>query len=338
MKRKRISILEIANKLKVSTTTISFVLNGKAKEQRVSDKVVKKILGYVKKIGYKPNSFAQGLRTGKSKLIGLMIEDISNPFFANVARLIEDKAYENGYKIMYCSTHNDTAKAKELIQMFKDCGVDGYIIAATDGVESDIKKLLSEKEKVVLFDRHFKDISTDYVVINNKQSCFNAISHFVDNGFKNIAFITTELKQLQMLDRLSGYKKAIKKYNLKEFVKKMPYTQDSKTITTEIEAFLKANPKIDAVLFATNYLGVYGLQVINKLGYKIPKDIGVIAFDDHIVFQLYNPPISSIEQPIELISENIISTLLQKLNSNENVPSQIEIATSFIERRSSQKK
>jgi LacI family transcriptional regulator len=338
LKKKRISILEIAKRLEVSPTTISFVLNGKAKEQRVSDQLVKKILAYIKKIGYQPNTFAQGLRTGKSKLIGLMIEDISNPFFANIARLIEDKAYENGYRIMYCSTHNETEKAKAQIKMFKDCRVDGYIIAATDGIERDIKKLIAEKENVVLFDRHFREIATDYVVIDNEASCTKAIAHFARNGFKNIAFITTELNQLQMVDRLNGYKKGIKKNSLESFIKKIPYALKPETITKEIENFLTNNPKIDAVLFSTNYLGIYGLQAIANCGYKVSKDIGVIAFDDHIVFQLYNPPVSAIEQPVELISEKIIDRLLMKLNGTEKSPVQVEIPTRFIERKSSQRK
>jgi LacI family transcriptional regulator len=338
VKRKKISILEIAKKLNVSPTTISFVLNGKAKEQRVSDKVANKILAYVQKTGYKPNTFAQSLRTGKSKLIGLMIEDISNPFFANVARLIEDKAYENGYKIMYCSTHNDSEKAKDLIKMFKDCRVDGYIIAATDEIESEVEKLINDKEKVVLFDRYFENIPADYVVVNNEVSCFNATLHLVDNGFKNIAFITTNTRQLQMLDRLNGYKKAIKKSRLKSLVKKIPYTQDNEIINLEIENFLKANQDIDALLFATNYLGVNGIQVVTKMGLKIPNNVAVVAFDDHVLFQLYNPPISSIAQPIELISESVINALLQKLNNVEKGQIKIEIPTSFIQRQSSQRK
>jgi LacI family transcriptional regulator len=338
VKRKKNSILEIAKKLNVSPTTISFVLNGKAKEQRVSDKVANKILAYVQKTGYKPNTFAQGLRTGKSKIIGLMIEDISNPFFANVARLIEDKAYENGYRIMYCSTHNDSEKAKDLIKMFKDCRVDGYIIAATDEIESEIEKLILDKEKVVLFDRYFKNITADYIVVNNEESCYNATTHLANNGFKDIAFITTNTKQLHMLDRLNGYKKAIKKNSLKPLVKKIPYTQDNEIINRELEVFLTANQNIDAILFATNYLGVNGIQVITKMGLDIPNDVAVIAFDDHVLFQLYNPPISSIAQPIELISESVINALLQKLNNTQKGQIKGEIPTSFIQRKSSQQK
>jgi LacI family transcriptional regulator len=342
VKRKKISIVEIAKKLKVSPTTISFVLNGKAKEQRVSDKVVKKIEAYVSKTGYKPNSFAQSLRTGKSKLIGLMIEDISNPFFANVARLIEDKAYENGYRIMYCSTNNNIDKAKAQIKMFRDCHVDGYIIAATNGIEEDIKKLIAENEKVVLFDRHFDEIKVDSIVVNNEESCYQAVMHFSQNGFRNIAFITTDQTQLQMIDRLNGYKKAIRKIKAKSFITKIDYNHTTEEIIEKIKIFL-CDHRVDAVLFATNYLGVYGLEAIHELKYKIPKDIGIIAFDDHVLFQLYNPPVSAIEQPIELISDAIISRLLGRLNENadETVKTEsakIEIPTALIERKSSQAK
>ena len=114
---KKLSIVDIANELKVSKTTVSFILNGRAKEKRIGEDLVERVTKYVEEVGYKPNSLAKSLRTGKSNTIGLMVEDISNPFFASIARLIEDRAYKNGYKIIYCSTDNDTQKTRELISM-----------------------------------------------------------------------------------------------------------------------------------------------------------------------------------------------------------------------------
>lgn len=338
MKSKKVSLSEIAKKLNVSPTTVSFVLNGKSKEQRVSEEMVRKIEKYVEKVGYKPNTFARGLRTGKSKIIGLMIEDISNPFFAGVAKLIEDRAYQDGYKIMYCSTHNNPAKAADLIKMFKDCRVDGYIIAPTENMGDEIKALLKEKEKVVLFDRYFKEIPADYIVVNNEESCAQAVIHFATQGFQNIAFITTASTLSQMTDRVHGYTKAIKRRGLKPLIKKIAYTEDNTIIDREIERFLTANPKIDAILFATNYLAINGLGVIRKLGYKIPKDIAVISFDDHVLFQFYNPPISSIMQPVAQISESVINTLLLKLTGKESQQTRLEIPTSLVLRQSSQRK
>ncbi len=267
-----------------------------------------------------------------------MIEDISNPFFASVAKHIEDRAYDAGYKIMYCSTHNDQEKARDLIKMFKDCRVDGYIIAPADGMEDEIKKLLKEKEKVVLFDRFFKDVPTDYVVVDNEKSSARATSHFMEQGFKRIAFITTTSAQSPMKHRLAGYTKTIKRYGLEPLVKKIAYTEDHDLIDREIESFLRDHPDIDAILFATNYLAINGIEMIRKLKLKIPDDIAVISFDDHILFQLYDPPITSVVQPVEEISEEVINTLLKKLNNQSKIQKQLELPTVFTLRKSSQRK
>lgn len=153
--KKRILISDIAKALGISVTTVSFILNDKAKEKRISEALTKRVLDYVKKVGYKPNELAKSLRTGKTKILGLIIEDISNPFFGNIARLIESKVYEQGYRIIYCSTNNDVEKAKELIQMFYDRQVDGFIITPSDGLEDTVKQLQQNNIPVVLFDRYF---------------------------------------------------------------------------------------------------------------------------------------------------------------------------------------
>jgi len=156
--KKRILISDIAKALGVSVTTVSFILNDKAKEKRISESLTKRVLDYVKKVGYKPNELAKSLRTGKTKIIGLIIEDISNPFFGNIARLIETKVYEQGYRIIYCSTNNDSEKTKELIGMFKDRQVDGFIITPSEGIEDTISNLIQSNVPVVLFDRYLPDV------------------------------------------------------------------------------------------------------------------------------------------------------------------------------------
>lgn len=118
MRNKKPSIRDIAKHLNISTSTISFVLNGKAKEMRISDQLAERVLNFVNEVGYKPNQIAQSLRTGKSKNISLMVEDISNTVFSRVARLIEEAAHQKGYRIIYCSTENDADKTRELIRMF----------------------------------------------------------------------------------------------------------------------------------------------------------------------------------------------------------------------------
>ncbi|OOQ56807.1 substrate-binding domain-containing protein [Mucilaginibacter pedocola] len=337
---KKLSIVDIANHLNVSKTTISFILNGRAQEKRIGKELVERVQKFVEEVGYKPNSLAKSLRTGKSNIIGLMVEDISNPFFASIARLIEDRAYKNGYKIIYCSTDNDTSKTKDLIGMFRDRHVDGYIIAPPEGIEDDISSLIKDGMPVVLFDRHLPKVSTDFVEIDNLFSTYNATMHLVQRGYKNIAYITFASQQTQMQDRMQGYKDALKESGLKPSALEITFDQNDDLIMGPINTFLKKNKNIDAIFFGTNHVGTCGLKVINNLGLKVPDDLAIISFDDYDVFKLFSPPVTAIAQPIEAIADSVITVLLNKLNtSSQHISSQsIVLKTELLMRDSSKSK
>lgn len=340
--KKKLSIVDIANQLNISKTTVSFIMNGLAQEKRISDEVVEKVLKHVKEVGYKPNSLAKSLRTGKSNTIGLMVEDISNPFFANIARLIEDKAYENGFKLTYCSTDNKTDKTREMIQMFRERHVDGYIIAPPEGLEDDVSSLINEGFPVVLFDRYLPNVKTDYVVVDNFFSTYNATKHLINQGNRDkIAFISFTSSQTQLQQRMQGYKMAMNEHNLKCYIKEIVYQPDTSLIIKPILSFLKKHPYLDAVLFGTNHLGTCGLRVIRELRLSIPNDLAVISFDDYEVFQLFQPPITAIAQPIDKIANEIISIMVEKLRhpSPEGTKAQtVMLPTELFIRESSVKK
>ncbi|QEC75097.1 LacI family DNA-binding transcriptional regulator [Mucilaginibacter ginsenosidivorax] len=319
--KKKLSIVDIANALNVSKTTISFILNGRAQEKRIGADLVEKVMKYVAEVGYKPNSLAKSLRTGKSNTIGLMVEDISNPFFASIARLIEDRAYKNGYKIIYCSTDNDTSKTQDLINMFRDRHVDGYIMAPPEGIEEDIESLIKDGMPVVLFDRHLPGVKTDVIEVDNLFSTYNATRHLMDQGFKNIAFVTFASHQTQMMDRVRGYQDAMKSNGLRPtIVKEIVFNQDEEQIMGPLRDFFKGNPDVDAILFGTNHIGTCGLKIMHEMGLKAPTDIAVISFDDYDVFKLHSPPITAIAQPVEEIADNVITVLLEKLNDRSSSP------------------
>lgn len=345
--KKKLSIKDIAKELDISITTISFILNGKAKQMRISDKLITKVNDFMKENNYQPNQFAQSLRTGKTKMIGLIVEDIADSFFASIARLIEESAYNKGYKIIYCSTEDNPEKTKELIRLFKSRNIDGYIITPPKGIEKEVKQLIDEKLPFVLFDRYFPKLNTDYVIIDNFQGTYNAINHFYEQGFKKIAFITLKSEQTQMVDRLKGYKNAIDEFGLSELILKIPFGLDPVKAVYQITEFLSCNKEIDSILFATNYLAIKGFETLRNLKLKIPEDIGVIAFDDHEFFKVFNPPITAVAQPMKAISDSLISTLLEKLNSTDDqtspighvvLPSQLIIRESSLKSRKKRRK
>lgn len=342
MNKGKLSIKDIAAQLAISKTTVSFILNGKAKEKRISEQLVEKVLALVKQVGYKPNQLAQSLRTGKTKILGLMVEDISNPFFSAIAKHIESKAYQNGYKIIYCSTENNDERAKDFLRMFHNLNVDGYILTPPQGIKEDIQWLVEQGENVILFDRNFEGIYADFVMADNEEGTYNGTQHLIEQGYQKIAFITLSSQQPQMEGRKKGYEMAMEASNLFPLIQSIDFKSNYQNYTEEITAFIKENPTLDAILFGTNYLGVSGLEAIATIGLKISEDLAIVSFDDIDLFRINTPTITAISQPLEKIAESIINTLLENMDlkkGNESKSSEGKyISTNLIVRQSSVKK
>ncbi|WP_421942539.1 LacI family DNA-binding transcriptional regulator [Pedobacter sp.] len=321
---KALSIKDIAVKANVSITTVSFIINGKAKEKSISEAVIEKVEKIIEESGYKPNQIARSLRTGNSNIIGLIVEDISNSFFARIARLIEDKAYKRGYKIIYSSTENSIEKAQELINMFKSRKVDAYIISPIKGLEEDIQLLLNENKPVILFDRNLPDLVTNYVGANHFSASYQSVENFIQEGRKNIALVTTDIDVQQITERYEGYKKALEDFGFKyndDLVVKIHFNQDEEATIGEIKELFQSK-NVDAVLFATNYLAISGLKALKQLNKKIGNDLSVIAYDDHEAFELHTPGISTVQQPLEEIAETVIKLILSQLSSRNKLPNE----------------
>lgn len=338
MKKKPVSIRNIAEELKISVTTVSFVLNGKAKEKHISKELTKKVLDYAKLINYRPNQIAQSLRTGKSNILVFMVEDISNSFFSKLARIFEDIAYEKGYKVIFCSNENDDEKSKELIDLFRFRQVDGFVIVPSPGIRESIESLMNDHIPVVLLDRFFEGLDCNSVVIDNEQAAFDATLHLIKNKFKNIGFITTASDQSQMQGRLLGYEKAILENGLKPKTLQIPFSVIYKGKGKEyVKNFLEEHDELDAVFFATNYLAQSGLEVFKENNPKLVNDLGIIAFDDNDMFKIYDPSITSVAQPLEELSTKLMEVLSPLLNKKDvrEAPHKIMLKTDLIIRESS---
>lgn len=315
---KKVSIKDIARQAGVVPSTVSFVLNGKAKEMRISQDLAEKIKALAKEANYQPNYTAVSLRTGRTKILGLIVEDISNVFFASLAKTIEDEAYALGYKIVYCSTENNDEKGSELVRMLSHQQVEGFLITPSKGMSAEIANLVNHKKPVVLMDRYFKDLEVPYVLVDNDAGVKAGMAHLLQKGHQKVAFVTVDLDQVQMKQREKAYKACMKGHSYKEnLILKLSYTLKPEAAVEQISAFIKSIPDLDAVFFATNYLGVYGLESIKTLGLSIPGDLAVICFDDHDIFRLYTPGITIIRQPIKSIAVAAIQMLMKQFQNEK---------------------
>lgn len=317
---KRTSLKDIAKAAGVAPSTVSLILNGKAKEMRISEALAKKIILLAGKAGYTPNHLAVSLRKGETKIIGLVVENVSGNFFAAVSSIIEAEADKKGYKIIYCSTGNNEHKGRELLKMLARQQVDGYIITPAPHMQKDIKELVQLKKPVVLLDSYFPEVDTPYVLTNNVTSVSEGVQYLINKGYRKIGFINVDLDLIQIKERKKGYLQTLSANKIKpdkNFILEMKFDEDKKVAIEKISSYIKKNSP-DALFFATNYLGMLGLESIKELQLNIPKDIAVMCFDDHEIFRLYPPGITVIQQPVEEIAETAINMLLSQLNKADS--------------------
>ncbi|QGK73268.1 LacI family DNA-binding transcriptional regulator [Flavobacterium sp. SLB02] len=316
---KKITIKDIATEAQVSISTVSFVINNKGEKMGISPAVIKKVQGVAEKLNYRPSMIATSLRTGKTRSIGLIVEDISNQFFADLARVIEDEAKSIDYRVFYCSTGGDDERSEELMHSLLQANVDGFIITPTQNLEEKIDLLLKLKKPVVLIDRYFPGQRVSHVVMDNYEAANTATNFLINKGCKNIAVVNSSSGMVQMKLREDGYRDALKEKGIydESLVLHMEYRSNEETRIAAVVSFFEKNTNIDAVLFLTNYLGLAGLLAFKKMGIKIPEDISVISFDDHDSFKLHTPSITVIAQPIEDIAVKSIQLLMSQMADME---------------------
>jgi LacI family transcriptional regulator len=334
---KNVSIKDIAGEVGVSTTTVSFVLNGKAREKRISEDLKDRILEVASKLNYRPNQVARGLRTGQTHTLGLMVEDISNPFFARLAKVIEDEADRAGYRVIFCSTENREDKAIALLTMLKHRQMDGFIITPTQGLEHDIHDMAAEGRPLVLVDRYFPGLSTSWVTIDNYGGARKGVELMLDKGVQFPALVTLHSTLLPVVERRRGYEDALRAKGLANNpgrVLQLNFPGDQDRLAERITQFLKERPETDGIFFTTNFLGVGGLEAIRNLGLNIPENIRVLCFDDNDLFRIGRPSVTVIAQPVDKMAEAAVRKLVNMLQTKDCTPTQLTLDPDIILRES----
>lgn len=317
---KRVSQKDIAKKVGVSTALVSYVLNGKEKGKRIGEDLVKKIHQTAKELNYQPNEIARSLRNGSTKTIGLVVADIANPFFGYLARCIEDEAMKFGYSVIIGSSDEVVEKSELLINTLLNRQVDGFIIAPAEGTENQINNILEKKIPLILVDRFFPEISTNYIVIDNYQSTYSATSYLIKRGFKKIAFVAYKSSLIHMVERKRGYAEAMQKSDLANNTRiiEVSFLNSKTDIENACLDLLVSEKKIDALVFATNLLSIEGLYCMHNKKIKIPDDLAFIGYDGGDCFNLFYSPITYIEQPIEEIAKEAVRRLMDYFVDGES--------------------
>ena len=335
--RKKTTIKDIAKQLDVSNSLVSFVLNGKSKEKRISDEMKSKVLELAKSLDYTPNYLAKSLRSGKSNTLGLIVADISNPFYGMLARHIEIEASKYGYKVIFSNSDENESKFTDQLGVLQNGQVDGLIITPPIGSEEELLKLKKMKIPFVVVERIFKNVVTHSVVANNFQAGYNATEKLIKNNRKKIALVNLNFKLLHMVQREEGFIAAMKNNGLavnKSLIKHVKFSHEGKYVMEAIQDIVKNGA--DGLLFTTSKLGVQGIQCLSKLGIKIPQSMSIVSFDNINEYRVSSTPITVVEQPLEQISKESIRIIINIIENKyaDGHYENVELEANLISRES----
>lgn len=309
----RISLKDIAKKVGVSTATVSLVLNDKDEEGRISKEVAAKVRHAAEEMNYRPNTAARSLRTGKTKTLGLIVADISNPFFSKLARHIENIAGHNGYQVMFGSSDESNEKFARLINLFIEKNVDGLIVAPPQNSEISIMQLVKRRIPTVLVDRAMEGLPVSSIQIDNIGASYALTNYLVEQGCKRIGFIAYNIGLPNIHKRYEGYKKSLAMNNIAlndNLVRSVTFENFEENIESAIAELL--NNGIDSLVFATNRVGVQSLIALqNHAGYEKLKYVSIDNPDEYKVCSL---DIKCIEQPIEGIGKRALDILFRHIS------------------------
>ncbi len=312
---KKVTIVDIAKELGVSTAMVSMVLSGNGRKHRISNKASLKVIETARRLGYNPNLLARALRTGKTGVLGLIIADISNPFFAILARLIENEASRYGYDVMFASSDERAEKFTALGNAFLTKQVDGLIIVPVVESENIISEWQSRGIPIVSIDRYFSSLSVPYAVTDNFDASFQILKYITKRGYKKIAFVAKNTNLSNFAERENGFTAGAKHLNLKSeqyTVFKLDHFNREPGIDNLIKHIL--NNKFDIIFFSQNMIGIQGLSTLNKLNVSIPNEMAVISFDDSAAFEFNKPGITCFEQPLDQLAKKTLNYLIDMID------------------------
>ncbi len=328
------SLTDVAKRAQVSIATVSRVINN-------SDKVVAETRDAVhlamRELGYKPNRVARRLRQrgGKRHLLGLIIPDIQNPFFAEMARGVEDVAYANEFAVMLCNSDDNSHKEEFYLGVMQSESVDGIILPPISERDPAVLRLLESGVPVVTVDRSLTHHSVDKVEVDNRRGASEAVEFMIKRGHTKIGLIAGRPNVSTSRERRGGYEDAIRAHQLPiraEYIRVGDFKQASGNALTE-ELLNLAEPPT-ALFVVNNLMAVGALEAIHRRKLKIPRDIAVVGFDDLPWAEALDPPLTVVRQPAYEVGQAACELLLKRLSDPKRPDTHLKLLPRLVIRSS----
>lgn len=309
------TIKDIAYELGISISTVSRALRG---QPDVKPQTRKAVLELSEKLDYQPNKAALSLLKRHTSTIGVLVPNFDY-FFSMAIKGIDEAALEAGYTVIVCQSNESYGKELINTKRLLECQVDGFIISVSSDTKifDHFKKIQDKGIPMVFFDRDLRDLQAPKILLNNFQGGYLATEHLVNKGYSKIAFLGGPEKMSISNQRFEGYKSALKEAGIKfnsKFVEHGDFSQDYAYVNTK--ELLKAKQKPDAIFAMSDRLAIGAFLAIKQYGLTIPRDIGLIGFNNEPITQLLTPSISTVDQPAFEMGKTAARLFIEMANNN----------------------
>jgi LacI family transcriptional regulator len=303
------TLLDVAKVAGVGVMSVSRVVNG---TRKVSKKTEEKVRSAIARIGYEPNEAARILKGQRARVLGLIVPELADPFFATCANAIQEAAREGGYMTLMVASGHRASVERQQAELMMQRQIAGLIIIPS-GLENDyLLKAKGNGLPIVSLDRPLDNVDTDAVLVDNRDASIKAVEHILNHGHRQVLCIIDEYRIFTKQERLAGYIQAMRNAKLTTMVCTVGPTSGS--VAAQLSPLLASESKPTAIFVASDLLTIETLQYLQQANVRIPNDIALVCFDDFDAATLVTPQITAIRQPVAELGRKAVSLLLERLS------------------------
>lgn len=313
------NIYDVAKRARVSVFTVSSVINNK--REKVSVQLRRRVEAAIQELNYRPNLLARSLAKRQTQTIGVVVPDISNPFFPLLVRGVEDAAQKAGYSILLCNSDNQKEKEEQYLELLLSKRVDGILLTEAHGSFTKLQQqLLSDaKVPVVLVMRTSRGFKADTVLTDDLQGAFDAVSHLARVGYRRIGLIGGPLDVSNGRARWQGFRKALKEHRLSYDANLV--AEGDYRVESGYHAALSLLPRRPEAVYVANYLMTAGLmKAAEEIGMRCPEDFGLVSFDDYPWLGCFRPRLTTVDLPKYEVGAEATRMLLERVEGKSGPP------------------
>ncbi|MGZ7443994.1 LacI family DNA-binding transcriptional regulator [Paenibacillus sp. TH7-28] len=307
------TIKDVAELAGVSIATVSRMIN---QNGYVSKQAEQRIMDAMEQLGYEPLIFRR-LADHSMPTIALILPDITNPFFSELARAVEDICQQRGYTVFFCNSDNRDFKEKSYLEALRKRRIDGIIYASNYLTQEELNKLRRDNIPVVVLDRSSDTGKCTLIRCNNYEGAQLAVKHLLDIGCKKIAHIYGPQEIVTAQERLNGYEDYVKSFSWYTPSLMAPGHFQLEGGMQAVETLLLRHPDIDGIFAGNDFMAIGALKALHRKGVKVPEDIAVCGFDGIKLAEIIEPELTTVAQPIYEMGEKAARTLVQQIEARD---------------------